>query len=126
MLKLRRFWPYIWPHRRGIAIVLAVMLAGVVLEVIKPWPMKVLVDNILGGKPGNDTAASFLAMLPGSETPRGAIAWIAALTVVFFGFGTILGMMSTTAFVSVGQRMVYDLSADLFRHIQMAQPTLPS
>ncbi len=118
MGNLRRFWPYIWPHYRGISVVLFTLLAGVGLTVLQPWPMKLLVDSVLSGKPPQGTAGEILAILPGSEDPRTAAAWVAVATVILFLAGTTLTLISTTAFVSIGQRMVYDLAADVFLKLQ--------
>jgi len=45
---LWRLLPYVWPHRRDFLIVLVAMAAAVGLEVLRPWPTKLLVDDVLG------------------------------------------------------------------------------
>lgn len=118
MNKIRRLLPYVWPHRRGLAIVLATLLAGVVLDVLLPWPIKILVDNILGKQPLPSWAANAVSYIPRAQEPSGLVAWLAVATILLHIAHNVLAMISTTAFVSLGQRMVYDLGADLFLHLQ--------
>ena len=118
MKKFRRLIPYVWPHRRGLAIVLITLVLGVGLDVLLPWPIKILVDNILGTQPLPEWASHVLAFFPGAGHPSGMVAWLAIATVLIHLAHNVLAMISTTAFVSLGQRMVYDLGADLFLHLQ--------
>ena len=118
MKKIRRLLPYVWPHRRGLAIVLITLIAGVGLDVLLPWPVKILVDNILGKQPLPELAVKLLAYVPGANQPSGLVAWLAFATILIHLAHNVLAMISTTAFVALGQRMVYDLGADLFLHLQ--------
>ena len=103
---------------RGLLVVLAVMIAKIGLELLKPWPMKVLVDHALGDRPLTPALASLAAVLPGTGGHEGLIAWSVAATVVLFLMAWTLGVASSFANIGFGQRMVYDLAADLFRHLQ--------
>ncbi len=118
MNKIRRLLPYVWPHRAGLIVVVVTMTAEVGLAVLQPWPMKVLVDNVLGKQALPPAATSAIAWLPNAGTPHGLVAWIAMATVLFFLGHSALQMLSTTAFVSIGQRMVYGLGADLYWHLK--------
>ena len=118
MNKIRRLLPYVWPHRRGLTIVLTTLILGVALDVLLPWPIKILVDNILGKQPLPEWASNALSYFPGANQTSGLVAWLAFATVLIYLAHNVLTMISTTAFVSLGQRMVYDLGADLFLHLQ--------
>ncbi|MGA7732006.1 MAG: ABC transporter ATP-binding protein [Chloroflexia bacterium] len=103
-----------WP---GMLAMLGTVVLGVGISVLKPWPMKVLVDNVLGGQPLSASLAP-LASLPGATTPEGLLAWTVGATVAIFFLGWVQG--AATAFVRIGfgQRIVYDLATDLFAHLQ--------
>ncbi len=118
MKKIRRLLPYIWPHRAGLGVVLVTMIFEVGLSVLQPWPMKVLVDNVLGKQPFPEAATAITSWLPNANSPPGLVAWIAIATVLLFLGHSALQMLSTTAFVSIGQRMVYGLGADLYWHLK--------
>ena len=49
---------------------------------------------------------------------RGLLFWVCACTVLIFFAGTLMTMATMSASVRLGQRMVFDLGADLFAHLQ--------
>jgi ATP-binding cassette subfamily B protein len=104
-----------WP---GLLAVLATMLGRIGLDVLKPWPMKVLVDHALSGLPVPQALAPLVDVLPGAATREGLAAWSIAATVVLFLLAWALGVATAYANIAFGQRMVYDLAADLFGHLQ--------
>jgi ATP-binding cassette subfamily B protein/subfamily B ATP-binding cassette protein MsbA len=103
---------------RGLGAVLSVMIAKIGLDLLKPWPLKVMVDYGLGDRQMSAGLASVAALLPGSETREGIIAWSVGATVVLFLLAWALGVASSYANIGFGQRMVYDLATDLFSHLQ--------
>ena len=50
-LKQFRLLRYARPHWSGLAVVLVTMLISVGLSLASPWPMKLLIDQILNGQP---------------------------------------------------------------------------
>jgi len=99
------------PHRALFAgAVLQVLLIGL-LELAKPWPLKIVVDHVLGGRP--------LGWPPFDALTRSAALTLAcaALVAVYALLGT-LSVSSNYATISVGQRMVNDFRADLYAHLQ--------
>ena len=113
-----RLLRYLWPHWKALGIVVATTLAGVGLEVLRPWPTKILVDQVLGQQPLPESLAWVLLWLPGSGSVRGLLFWVCACTVLIFFAGTLMMMATLSASVRLGQRMVFDLGADLFAHLQ--------
>jgi ATP-binding cassette subfamily B protein len=114
----RRQWRllrYAKPHRRAIVLLSTTMLADVGLELLKPWPLKLVIDNVIGHHP---TPHFLTQILPGSASPHGLLAWAAGGTVLVF----LLATASTTFYnyfsLQIGQRMVFDLASDLFAHLQ--------
>ena len=95
------------------------MVAKIGLDLLKPWPMKVLVDHVLdgaaaaagAGRRGRGAARRRLARRadrPGASPPRSCCS----------SLGWALGVAAAYANIGFGQRMVYDLAADLFGHLQ--------
>jgi ATP-binding cassette subfamily B protein/subfamily B ATP-binding cassette protein MsbA len=118
MKRLSRFLPYVWPHRRDLAIALGAMAVAIALDVLKPWPTKLLVDHVLGDRPLPPTVAAVIGALPGGGGRAGLLLWVALGTVLIFLVSALATMVQTIAAVRLGQRMVYDLGADLFLHVQ--------
>jgi ATP-binding cassette subfamily B protein len=109
----RRLLPYLWPHRRQIGLYLCLTLAIAAVELLSPWPMKLLVDSVVGSQP-----------LPGPLRRLWAGDKIALLVAVVVG-GLALKLLVSiirivTSFISVRmrQRIVLDLKCSLFDHLQ--------
>ena len=106
-------------RRRGpLAAVLGSMLLKVGLDVLKPWPMIFLVDHVLKTKAMPPWLTSLVNELPGPHTPGSLIAWSVLATVLVFLLSWAVGLASAYASISLGQRMVYDVAADLFANLQ--------
>jgi ATP-binding cassette subfamily B protein/subfamily B ATP-binding cassette protein MsbA len=101
-------------HLGSATLVLGSMLLMIGVDIAKPFPIKVLVDNVLGQHPTSQA----IAMLPGAESRQGLLAWVAGATIGLFILQTALDMVSSYAATSLGQRITYDLGADLFLHVQ--------
>ncbi|HEX8249432.1 MAG TPA: ABC transporter ATP-binding protein [Pyrinomonadaceae bacterium] len=100
-------------------IVLAIMLLKTGMEVLKPLPLKVLVDNVLNQQPLPSILAGFAELLPaGAATREGLLTLTVAATILLFFLGWALGLASSYANIGFGQRMIYDLAEDLYRHLQ--------
>ncbi len=113
-------WMLRYPLRRKLALsaVFATMLLGSGLRVLSPWPMKVIVDNVVETKPLPPTIASWIADLPLADSRQGLLGWCVAATVLLFVAGWAVGLAGAYASIIFGQRMIYDLAADLFGHLQ--------
>jgi ATP-binding cassette subfamily B protein/subfamily B ATP-binding cassette protein MsbA len=108
---------YALPHWGGLAVVIALMMATVGLDALGPWPLKLLVDNVLGGVPLPDSV-SWLSALPGGGSSMAHVAWLAVGTILLFLASHVVQMVRSYVETGVGNRMAYDLGADLFEHLQ--------
>jgi ATP-binding cassette subfamily B protein len=109
-----RLLGYVKPHWRGLLVLLATMLANIGLELLRPWPLKLLVDNVLGDHPTPD----LLGWLPGAEGRHGLLLWVVAGTLAIFLLGTVTHMIYTYSSLRLGQKVTWSLAADLFAHLQ--------
>lgn len=109
---------YVKGHRKTLAIVLITLLTLIGFELLRPWPMKVLVDQVLSPKADLTRAGWFLELLPGPLTQQWLLFWVVIGGVVAFLGVTLLSMVYTMAAVGMGQRMTYNLASDLFLHMQ--------
>jgi len=105
------------PYRRRAAAVVALSLAEIGLAALGPWPLKVVIDNVLGDLP----LPAWLAALVLPVTGPGAVALL--LLMVAAGFtiqlgGELVRAIHTQLQMDVGQRLVYDLRARLLAHLQ--------
>jgi ATP-binding cassette subfamily B protein/subfamily B ATP-binding cassette protein MsbA len=103
-----------WPPLAAVALT---MLVKIGLDLLKPWPMVFLVDHVLRGKT-RPAYTRILESLPGPHSPANLIAWCVGATVLIFLLSWALGLANAYANINLGQRMVYDLAADLFAKLQ--------
>jgi ATP-binding cassette subfamily B protein len=106
----RHLGPYLRPHRPALAGGLVALVAATLFQLLEPWPLKVIVDNVLGGEP-----------LPELLSPLGSGALIAvalAALVVVVALRAAANYAATIAFALVGNRVVTRLRSDLFAHLQ--------
>src|SRR5213075_1022440 len=82
------------------------------------WPMVFLIDHVLDTKSMPVWLESLVKMLPGPHTPNWLIGWSVLTTVLLFLLSWAIGLANAYANISLGQRMVYDLAADLFARLQ--------
>ncbi|MDP8901375.1 MAG: ABC transporter ATP-binding protein/permease [Actinomycetota bacterium] len=99
---------------RPLLAVVTTMLLAIALNVAKPWPIKVVIDNVLGDEP----LSPALRLLPGADDPSNLLLWSIAATVTLFLVGWSLGLATTYANIAFGQRLVYDLAGQLFKRLQ--------
>jgi len=108
---LKKLLPYLKPYRWLVvwALLQVFLIAG--FELLKPWPLQVVIDNVLGGKPFPIAA---LSSSPPSLILLGACL---AIVVVHFGGGALTLLHNYTT-IRVGQNMVNDLRGALYAHLQ--------
>jgi ATP-binding cassette subfamily B protein/subfamily B ATP-binding cassette protein MsbA len=102
--------PYLKAHRWRIAWALLQVLLIAGFELLKPWPLQIVIDNALGGKPFP------IAALSSSPVELLLLACI-GMVVVHFGAGVLTLLHNYTA-IRIGQDMVNDLRGALYAHLQ--------
>ena len=111
---LSRVLGYLRPHRWRFAGGLGLTLLGIGLELLKPLPLAVILDTILGERPLHPVLAPWLDGF--STTPLLAVA-AAAIVVITIAIG-VATVGSNYLTIDVGQRMVNDLRTALYVHLQ--------
>jgi ATP-binding cassette subfamily B protein/subfamily B ATP-binding cassette protein MsbA len=126
MRRRLRLLRYARPYWRSLAVVLATILLHVGLNLLTPWPLKVLLDHVLDGQPVPPELERALEVLPGPGGTNGLLLWVCVSTVLLVLVRCVIDMANTVAAVSFGQRMVYALAADLFLRLQRLSPIFHS
>ena len=102
----------------GLVAVLTTMLLGTAMSVIRPWPLKVVVDSVISGQPIPPGLSATLAWLPGTGAREVLLGWCLAAMLLIALLGWAVSVAASQANIAFGQRMVYDLAADLFGHLE--------
>ncbi len=107
----RKLMAYLRPYRFPFLFALAQVFAISALEVLKPWPLKIIIDNVLGDKPAGWGLADALSR------DSLLIAACAGMIVIYLLLGGITLLNNYTT-IRIGQRMVNDLRRDIYSHLQ--------
>src|SRR3954467_15242045 len=75
---------YALANWRGWTVIIAVTLSSSALALLQPWPMKILVDHVLGTQPMPDWLASASQWMPWADSARGMLGWIVIAFLAIF------------------------------------------
>jgi len=116
MKYFRRVLPYLRPYWRLAVLAVLVMLAGSLIGLLAPWPLQVLVDNVLGGKPLSPRLARLLSWAAADRFRLMVVVVLAGFLIVLLQ--DTLNVLGNYVNVRVEQNMVLDFRSDLFQHAQ--------
>src|SRR5881227_503906 len=110
-----KFLPYLKAHRWQVAWALAQVFLIAGFELLKPWPLQIVIDYVLGGKtPSFGGPIGDLLSLP---APVLLTVACVGIVLVHLGAGALTLLHNYTT-IRVGQNMVNDLRSDLYAHLQ--------
>ena len=105
------------PYRGRMIFLSVLALAQIVLGLLSPWPLKLVVDNVLGGEPLPASLSEPIHALAGASS-IGLLVVIVAVGLLLELASQVVSMANTQVQVDTGQRMVYSLRARLLAHLQ--------
>jgi len=110
-----KIWPYLRTYRWQVVWALAQVFLISGFELLKPWPLQIVIDYVLGGKKptGDGVIGSVLSLPPGQLL----LFACAGLVIVTLGSGAMTQLHYYTT-IRVGQNMVNDLRGALYAHLQ--------
>ena len=111
----RRVLLYYRPFLPPTFLALAISLVTVELNLLKPWPFQVIVDEILPHAGHSHVTNPWLQMIAGE---RSQVFALAAFLVVVTLLGGLLGLWSSFLFVRVGLQALLKLRTDLYAYLQ--------
>jgi ATP-binding cassette subfamily B multidrug efflux pump len=111
---MKRLLRYLRPYKWQTSIALSSILLKVGADVLGPYLTKVVIDKYLAPVPGAHTPLDkFL-----SSRPLVGIAQVAAVGVGLLIFSFLLEYLQTYFMQWVGQKVMFDLRSQIFRHLQ--------
>ena len=120
----RRVFAYYRPFARPTLVALAVSLVCIGLNLLKPWPFKVIVDEVLSGAGRAGVTrwlSAHLTASGGGPGPLGATSLVLLLCVFLVLVNLLsglLGLWSNFLFVRTGLQSLLKLRTDLFAYLQ--------
>src|SRR5215469_4754913 len=108
---LWKLLPYLRPYKWRVlwAFIQIFLVAG--FELLKPWPLQLVIDDVLGGK---QTSIPLLSQLAPLDM---LLAAAVGLVVINLGSAALTWLHNVTT-IAVGQGMVNDLRGALYAHLQ--------
>ena len=92
----------------------ALSVAASALLALQPWPMKILVDHVLGAKPLPDALQS----LPFAQSSASLLAFVVVAGLLLFGLNAVIDALLAWTWTRAGRRTVYDLAQGLHARLQ--------
>jgi ATP-binding cassette subfamily B protein len=117
---VRRWWQLLrlaQPDRPGLLAIVLLALGTLGLDLLKPWPLKLVIDSALSPGP-LPAGAAWMQALPGALGPAGLLAWLSAAALVLFLVSWAGRVGQTYLQADIGQRMGYRLAGQVFDHLQ--------
>ena len=114
----RETWRFLWqlvaPYRGSLSLVALALLLQTLARLASPWPLKVVLDSVLGGTP----LPSLLASVVGGRSPLEVLNAAVVATVGIAVVEAAGSYASAYYTASVGQWVAHDLRQTLYAHLQ--------
>ena len=111
-------WSLLKPYRGSLALILAAMLLQMLATVAAPWPLKIVLDNVVGEHKLAQWQSALLEPLLRGGT-RLEIAAAAAIALVIIAVvGSVAAYIANYYTASVGQYVANDLRLRTYDHLQ--------
>ena len=115
--KMRLASELLRPYHGWLIIILLAMLVETAMSLAAPWPLKVILDNVVGTHKAPEWLAPFQSSLFGhSKMQLAALAGIA--TVLIAALGAVASYIDNYYTESVGQWVAHDLRMRVYDHLQ--------
>ena len=108
-------WRIVRPHRTLLAIGFVAMAIESAVTIWEPWPLKLIVDNVLGAKPLPPALASWAVF---GTSPLALLNAAVAALLVITAVGALASFVQKYLCTAVGQHITQDLRQTLYRHVQ--------
>jgi ABC-type multidrug transport system fused ATPase/permease subunit len=111
-------WNLLKPYRGSLLIVLVGMLVQTAMSVAAPWPLKVILDSVVGEHKLPHWLDDFLRPFMNSGTKMQIAAAAAIITVVIALLGAAASYLANYYTTSLGQWVANDLRLRTYHHLQ--------
>jgi subfamily B ATP-binding cassette protein MsbA len=113
-------WRLVRPYRWPLAVAFAAMALESAATVWEPWPLKVVIDHVLGGKPLSPALAPWAIF---GDDPLSVLHAAVAALVAITALGAAGSFIQKYLATAVGQQITQHLRQTLYHHVQ--QLSLP-
>jgi subfamily B ATP-binding cassette protein MsbA len=111
-------WSLLKPYRGSLVIILGAMLVQTAMSVAAPWPLKIILDNVVGEHKLAPWLDDFLRPFMSSGTKMQIAAAAAIATALIALLGAAASYLANYYTTSVGQWVANDLRLRTYHHLQ--------
>lgn len=111
-----RYFRYLLPYRAHLALGFLTMVAVAALDIAMPWPLKFIVDNVIGGRPYSDPFSRTLAEFFGDD-PRWLAAFFGLAIILFTALNGALSFIFESLQGMIQSLTTFRLRSDAFAHL---------
>jgi ABC-type multidrug transport system fused ATPase/permease subunit len=105
------------PYRGWLAIILFATALETAMSLAAPWPLKIVLDNVIEGLPEPRWLTHLASWLPGDQLMRNA-AFAGVATVIIAAIGALASYLDKYYTESVGQWVANDLRVAVYDHLE--------
>ena len=109
--------PFLRPYRGRVAAIAILAVLEIAFGALAPWPLKVVIDNVLGGQPLPESVAIIINSVVGPGLAKLLVIVVIAGLLLQIASEVVV-MLHTQLQVDAGQRIAYDLRTRLLAHLQ--------
>jgi ATP-binding cassette subfamily B protein len=116
---VQTFGPDMWVHRRLALGAYTFRLISVLAVIFSPWPLKVIIDNVITSRP----LPGALRPISTGLSPESLVMWMAAVFVAVTVVGAVANALEKNFSARVRERLTLSLRDRLLAHLQTLPPT---
>src|SRR5712671_6061125 len=105
------------PHWKALSLGLLAAVASATMDILQPWPLKIVIDNVILGKALSGRFVSIFGASLGTD--RAHLLNLAAGSLIVIAIaGALASYFQNMLMTSVGQWVMHGLRTTLYHHIQ--------
>ena len=105
------------PHWPQLALAFVAVLGESITDLLEPWPLKIVFDNVLGSKKLPDWLASIVHSVAGTNKTS-ILSFVVVMVLIIAAVGAVSTYFEKYLTTSVAQWVSHDLRRTLYNHIQ--------
>jgi ATP-binding cassette subfamily B protein len=105
------------PHSKALAVALLAVIGETIANLLEPWPLKIVLDNVLRSKPTHGWLNHLVLSTAGNDK-LAILKFAAAAVLAIAVLGAVCSYTEKYLTTSVGQWVMHDLRKTLYSHIQ--------
>jgi ATP-binding cassette subfamily B protein/subfamily B ATP-binding cassette protein MsbA len=107
----------VWPYRWDLVVVFVAAVSGILINLLRPWPLKLILDSAIGTKP-LPSALSWLQESFESTSSFWLIVWLSSASVLIYLAWEVVKTLELYASTGLSRRLDFAVGAQLFAHLQ--------